>query len=399
MLTRPLSHTFLTFLFVAMAAAIVAFFVLFGTIRKAQSRGVLLPTAGVIRILPAQGGIVKERRIKEGQLVREGDVLFVLSSERSSNRADSTEKAVSVLLQGRRDSFDVELLQSRVQVKQRLNALLRRAQDLTAEIERNKEQITLQANRIGLAEQAFTRFSELQATSYISAAQLQEKQAEVLDQRQRIADLQRIQSANERELANAQADARDLQIQARRDAGALRRNVSALEQDLTENEARRETMVRAPKDGMVTAITADIGQTVVASSPMATILPAGAQLEAEVYAPSRSAGFIKPGMTVLLRYQAYPYQKFGQYKAVVREVANTSLRPEELAMPGVALPPGAPSEPLYRIRLQLDKQNVLAYGKPMPLKSGMLVEASIMLEHRRLYEWVLEPLFSISGRL
>jgi membrane fusion protein len=35
----------------------------------------------------------------------------------------------------------------------------------------------------------------------------------------------------------------------------------------------------------------------------------------------------------------------------------------------------------------------------MPLKSGMLVDASVLLERRRLYEWVLEPLFSISGRL
>ena len=35
----------------------------------------------------------------------------------------------------------------------------------------------------------------------------------------------------------------------------------------------------------------------------------------------------------------------------------------------------------------------------MPLRSGMLVDASVMLERRKLYEWVLEPLFSISGRL
>jgi membrane fusion protein len=57
------------------------------------------------------------------------------------------------------------------------------------------------------------------------------------------------------------------------------------------------------------------------------------------------------------------------------------------------------SEPIYRIRLKLEQQNVLAYGKALPLKSGMLVDASILLEQRRLYEWVLEPLFSIAGRL
>ena len=40
-----------------------------------------------------------------------------------------------------------------------------------------------------------------------------------------------------------------------------------------------------------------------------------------------------------------------------------------------------------------------AYGQTYPLKSGMLIDASIVLEKRRLYEWILEPLYSISGRI
>lgn len=171
-----------------------------------------------------------------------------------------------------------------------------------------------------------------------------------------------------------------------------------MEQDLTENEARRVVLVRAQQDGMATAIQTAVGQTVSANMAIASILPAGAELEAEVYAPSRATGFIRPGMTVLLRFQAYPYQKFGQYPALVREVANMSQRPDELSLPGI-LPGGAAAEPVYRIRLKLDRQTVMAYGKPMPLKSGMLVDATIVLERRRLYEWVLEPLFSISGRI
>jgi membrane fusion protein len=57
------------------------------------------------------------------------------------------------------------------------------------------------------------------------------------------------------------------------------------------------------------------------------------------------------------------------------------------------------SAPLYRIRIRLDAQTVQAYGRHMPLKSGMLVQASVMLERRKLYEWIVEPIFSISGRL
>lgn len=395
LLTRAVSHTVLTALFVVIAVAIVAFFMLFNTTRKAQCQGVLLPTAGVIRILPTQTGIVQEVRVKDGQAVNAGDVLFVLSSERSSSNADATQKTISALLTRRRDSFDSELTQSAQQSRQRLAAAHTRARDIDAEIHRTDDQIVLQQRRVALAEQAQKRYDDLQASHFISAAQLQDKQAELLDQQQRLAELRRVASVSQRDLAAAQADARDVQVQGQRDAGSLQRDAAKVEQDLTESESRRELLVRAPQAGVVTAIAATAGQNAATSTALASLLPAGAQLQAEIYAPSRSIGFIKPGMTVLLRYQAYPYQKFGQHRARVAEVAMTSLRPDELAMPGVA---GA-AEPLYRIRLKLDAQNVQAYGKSMPLKSGMLVDASVLLEQRRLYEWVLEPLFSIAGRM
>ncbi|MBI3284886.1 MAG: HlyD family efflux transporter periplasmic adaptor subunit [Burkholderiales bacterium] len=397
LLTTAASQRWLTALFVGLVAAIVAFFFLFSTTRKAQCQGVLLPTSGVIRVLPMQAGVIAEKRVREGAAVKAGQVLFVLASERNSGGGEAN-RTISDLVQSRRDSYRGELQQSSAQARLRLSALQQKAGEMEGGLHKLDDQISLQQQRVSIAEQAYKRYSDLQATNYLSAAQLQDKQAELLDQRGRLADLQRLQSSNRRELAATQADVRELALQAQRDTAALQRNVAALEQDLTESEARREIVVRAPQAGVVTALTAEVGQSVAANQALAAILPAGAELAAEIYAPSRSAGFVQPGMTVWLRYQAYPYQKFGQYSATVTEVAHTSLRPEELALPGAALPAGAGSEPLYRIRLKLGQQTVLAYGQALPLKSGMLVDASIVLEQRKLIEWVLEPLYSIAGR-
>jgi membrane fusion protein len=393
MLASPISHRVLTALFVSIALCIIGFFILFSTTRKAQATGVLLPTAGVIRVTPTQGGILTGKRVKEGQAVKAGEVMFVLSSERSSASSESTEKKISALLERQLVSLRSELKQSQLQGAQRIAAAQQRVRDITAEAERALGQIGLQKSRVSLAEQAFKRYAELEATKYISSAQLQDKQGELLDQRQRLADLERVHASSQRELAAAQADLNDLQLQAQREVSALDRNASSLEQNLTENEARREILVRAPVNGVVAALATEVGQTIAAGTTLASVLPQGAQLEAEIYVPSRSIGFVRPDMQVLLRYQAYPYQKFGQYPARVREVADTSMMPQELGLPQNASP-----EPLYRIRLTLDSQTIQAYGKHLPLKSGMVVDASIHLDHRRLYEWILEPLFSITGR-
>lgn len=399
MLTRPVSHLVLTLVFVLLAFLIIAFFVFFETTRKAAVQGMLVPTAGVIRVYSNQVGVIKELRIKEGQFVREGDILFVVSSERSNADASSTEALISDLLVRRRDSFQAELQQAKVQAGHRRAALRQRMLDLQSEIKRLDNQALIQKQRIILSEQNVARFVQLKLTNYISAAQLQEREAELLDQRQRLLEIERIRSTIQRDFASTQAEEQDIAVQALRDENALRRNASTLEQDLTENEARREVPVRAPQSGTITAIAANLGQTIGTATSLASILPEGNKLEAEMYVPSRAVGFIKPGMMALLRYQAFPYQKFGQHPARVREVATTSVRADELPTSASAMPGASQSEPVYRIRLELDQQTVQAYGTAMPLRSGMLVDASVMLERRKLYEWVLEPLFSISGRL
>jgi membrane fusion protein len=223
--------------------------------------------------------------------------------------------------------------------------------------------------------------------------------AELLDQRQRLGELDRAKNAIARDLVNVQADLRDLQLQARKDEQVAIRNVSLADQDLTENEARREIWIRSPQSGIMTGVTAAPGQAVNVSQPLGTLLPENSQLEAELYAPSRSVGFIKSGMTVMIRYQAYSYQKFGQFRGEVREVSGAGMRPDELPLAGGMLTGNSSSEPLYRIRVNLDRQSVQAYGKEQPLKPGMALDASILLERRRLYEWILEPLYSVTGRV
>lgn len=397
-LTGYLSHSALTVFFCSIIVCIIGFFIFFNTARKAETSGVLLPSEGLIRVRPGQAGIVTQVQVKEGQKVKTGDVLFVLSSERNIGNIQSAEGTVSELLRNRRNSYSDELLQASRQSAQRVMAAKKRATALLEEAARLNSQLVLQRSRVALVTQAFQRFKDLHKTNYISAAQLEEKEGELLDQRQRLAELERLKGVNQRDYNSAEADYHDLQYQAQRDEAALKRNELAVQQDLAESEARREIRVIASTTGTVTAITAEAGKPVSADSTLTTILPAGSELEAEIYASSRAVGFVKPGMKVLLRYQAYPYQKFGQYEAIVHEVAGTSMSAQELTLPGATAVSTQMSEPLYRIRLKLKQQSVFVYGKPVNLKSGMLLNASIILEHRRLYEWILEPLFSISGR-
>jgi membrane fusion protein len=107
-------------------------------------------------------------------------------------------------------------------------------------------------------------------------------------------------------------------------------------------------------------------------------------------------GFVRPGDPVLIRYAAFPFEKFGHQRGTVESVSRTALPSNELDALGSA---DSRSESLYRISVRLASQSVLAYGKDQPLQAGMLLDADVLREKRRLYEWVFEPLYALAGKL
>jgi membrane fusion protein len=158
--------------------------------------------------------------------------------------------------------------------------------------------------------------------------------------------------------------------------------------------------VLAPRDGVVTAVTAEVGHAVDPSRPVLSIVPPGARLQAQLFAPSKAVGFVRGGEAVMLRFDAYPYQKFGHTAGRVTEVARVALTGQDLSSLGLpGLDAAGAGEPLYRITVDLSAQTIMAYGEARPLQIGMQLEADIMQERRKLYEWVLEPLISITGKL
>ena len=120
-------------------------------------------------------------------------------------------------------------------------------------------------------------------------------------------------------------------------------------------------------------------------------------MQAELLAPSTSIGFIRPGQRVLLRYTAFPYQKFGQYWGTVTEVSHAALEPDELKSLVPSLPPADQSKTFYRVIVTPDRQDVTAYGRLEPLRRACRSRLTSFLKSGRIYQWILEPLYGLHG--
>ncbi|WAC74058.1 HlyD family efflux transporter periplasmic adaptor subunit [Roseateles sp. SL47] len=393
-LHRPVTLRWLSVLALGGVIAVGAFLFTTEYTRKARVNGLLVPERGVVRLSVPQSATVLARPVQDGQQVREGEVLFVLSLD----SADPTGDGLSQTLRERERSLGAAQAQQRELAQRQAASLRDRLETLKKTLQQADAELQLHLQRESLSQLSLGRLESLAKDQFVSSAQVQAKREELLGLQAQRQSLARERENLHREALGLQAELLSLPLKTEVQQGELTRDLAALKAQGMETEARRRLVIRAPSDGQVSTVLAAPGQMVQAGAQLAALLPAHTPMQAHLYAPSSAVGFLRPHQAVRLRYQAFPYQKFGQQEGEVLQVSRTPLPAAELAQLG--LPAAmAQGEPMYRITVQLQRQSVEAYGQDQALSPGMLLEADVLLERRRLIEWIFEPLLSLARRV
>ncbi|HEX4948693.1 MAG TPA: HlyD family efflux transporter periplasmic adaptor subunit [Blastocatellia bacterium] len=393
LLIQPLSTRLLTLVAALIAVSLIVL-TFWGTYtRKERVKGFLVPTRGLIKVYPRETGTVLEKQIAEGERVAKGDPLFVIALERPAGEAMEAQSTAITRLRERRMSLEGELRQVGHMVEIETQNLQQRISAMEAELAQLGLEINTQQRRIAAAESSHARFRKLHAEGIASEEQMQEKLKDLLAEQAKLQSQQRTNISLTRDSKSLRTQIAAAQLRASTQRAAIERNLSILAQELAEYETRRSYIVRAPVDGMATALLADRGHAANPSQPLVSILPMDATLEAHLLVPSRSIGFLTEHQPVYLRHEAFPYQRFGSQHGRIAEISKTLLLPGETTLP-VQL-----QEPAYRVTVALDAQAVKAYGEEFPLQAGMLLDADIWLDRRKLYEWLLDPVYSVLGRV
>lgn len=394
-LIRPLSYAALTIVAVVVSVTILSYLFFAEYAKKATLAGSLVPASGAIRVVAQQPGLVRERHVREGERVAAGEALLRLVDTRATRDDGPVGEATIALAESRaaqtrrqRDAILAGAVSER-------ESLLGRIASLEAERSQLDGEFEAILGREALAQRSLQRFEDLERRGFVSPAQRQQKEEDSLEQRSRRHAAARAQLAIDREIASLRVAVAESQARSHAQLSALDAQLAALAQELVERRAQTDAVVTAPAAGTVAALLVEPGQIVGSGTNLLTLLPDGSPLEAHLFAPSRSIGFIRAGQEVLLRYPTFPYQKFGSHRARVLSVSRSALPPAELGFS----PPDGSREPLYRVKVALQTQTVAAYGRDESLQAGMQVEANVLLDRRRLIEWVFEPLFSLVGRV
>ncbi|HFC3634573.1 TPA: HlyD family secretion protein, partial [Neisseria meningitidis] len=398
-LTRPFSFLFLTFCAFLIALCIIIFLIFGSYTNKTTVEGQLLPTMGVVRVYSSDIGTITHKFVEDGNFVKAGEPLFKLSTSRFGEKGNVQAKlAAEANLKKTLALQELERLK-RIHQNEQKN-VHNNIHRLNNQLENIKQQITGQNRQIRLAEKTLNKNKFLASQGAVSQQDKMTAESHLLEQRSRLESLKREQNNAIRELDEQKITLSSLPERHKTELSQLNRAITEMNQEILDFDLKSEQTIRASKSGYISTINVDIGQQVEPSKLLLSIVPEQTELVANLYIPSKAVGFIKPKDKVVLRYQAYPYQKFGHATGEIISVARTALGKQELSGLGIIFTnPTLLNEPAYLVKVKLEKQTIKAYGENKPLQIGMILEADILHERKKLYEWVLDPLYSISGKI
>src|SRR5919205_3581782 len=389
---QPLSTKVLTW-FIAVAVALVVTFLFLGQYaRKETVVGYLTPASGTAKVfVPLQGstaqqGTIKEIYVKEGQLVQEGQPLLTVETSQVAINGQDVNATMLASLVSQKDLLNKQIVAEQHRgesERERLTAVIR---GLETEISRLQAQIQTQSERIRISEQFVASAAELHAKGYMADVEFKRRQLAVLEQNQTLDALAQQLAARQNHLTKPRYALQQLPVATAEKIQNLRNELATTEQRIAEINGRRAYVLRAPTAGRVSTLQATVGQFADPKRLQMEIVPAQSTLQAELFVPTRAIGFIQPGQEVRILYEAFPYQQFGTYTGHVVKVSETILTANDASGP-IAL-----KEPAYRVTAALDRPDIDAYGKKIPLQADMLLRADIILEKRSLLSWFLDPL-------
>jgi membrane fusion protein len=388
-LLQPLSVKVMAWLLVAVVVGAGIFLSIAEYARKETAPGYVTPASGTAKIYVPHRGTIREVHVEEGALVTPDQPLLTIETDLIAADGTDVHGAMLETLATQRDMLQSNIAAEQLRATSESDRLEGRITGLEFEVSELRAQVRYQQERLGVAETELAAAEKLHARGFMSAAEVQRRQTQVLEQRQALSALQQNASAKDNELSEARFSLTQLPTVIEQNLQRVRSDLSATEQRMSEIQGRRAYVIRAPTAGRVSTLQATVGQSADPQRLQLELVPEGVPLQAELFVPTRAIGFIEVGQSVRIMYDAFPYQHFGTYGGQVMRVAQTIVTSSDVTGP-VAL-----HAPAYRVTVALDQPHVEANGRTVMLQPDILLSADIILERRSLLDWLLSPLRSM----
>ncbi|MCA6107169.1 HlyD family type I secretion periplasmic adaptor subunit [Bradyrhizobium cenepequi] len=378
------------------------------------AQGKLVTTRPNIVVQPLETSVIREIHVKAGDRVDRGDLLATLDPTFSQADLDQLSSKVAVFnaaidrlraeLDGNEylvgDSANAEEVLQRKMFLQRKTFYDAQMQNYDAQIASARANLRTAENEEAVLVQRLETMKSIETMrSMLMDKEVGSKLNLLLSRDARLdveSNLARVRGSiadYAHRVDKSQSDQRVFAEDFRKTAyqdlvETLAKRDSAAE-DLKKAELRRKLiMLKAPADAIVLEIAnRTVGSVVREAETLFVLVPRDVPLQAEVSVEGRDVGQVSVGQPVRIKFDAFPFQKYGTAKGEVRVISQDSFSPDPKAE-------GAhrTTVPYYRVLVDLSDTHLRLPAERAQLIPGMAVTAEMKVGRRSVISYFLYPL-------
>lgn len=367
--------------------------------RRINVIGEIITYPHVVDIFSPQQGYISERFVELGDHINKGDKLYTIDVDRMTASGNVSYRNITGLKNqiAKTDEIIAKLINNKQSVLANLNSQLSHYQQVLVESKKMLDDglVGLQDMKSSTEEYKKYRRSnlitkdQLNNQRYLFHQQLSTYNA--LNSQYMTYLLQVINLESELTTKSVELDNQILQFENQKED---------LNRQLAEVEATNSIIIKSPIAGQVESVAVTAGQMVKPGNSLTQITPTeGHSLYLLLWVPNDSIPYINKGDSINIRYDAFPFQKFGQFAGEIESISSVAASVEELSQyknSPVNLPESnVSSYSYYKAIIKLNSNYIDYQGKHMRLSNGMKAQATLFLENRPLYQWMLAPLYDI----
>ena len=379
----------------------------------AITSGELIPSEQIRPVRALDGGVLREVRVKEGDEVKQGDILIVQDPAQTQTAIDRLQESAKLIRQdiARLDAERTGQTAAGTTLQDQL--LAARLQDFdtrraAAAAEANRQQAAIAAAR---AELARLQENLVNARSTLANAQDRERSLrplvadgvvprfDYLEARDRLTEAENTVNSLPQSIAAQQQTIRQAEqsyqaaaqmssgLTAQRQTEILtllnqrREELTNLEGQIAQTVTQQDrSIIRAPVTGRIYNVEATLGEgTIEPGEELLSIVPQDGDLLLEVKVLNRDIGFISTGMRAKVKLATFPFQEFGTIEGTVMQISPNATMDQNLGL-------------VYTARVQLSRTAMTVRGQQVELVPGMAATAELVTRQKSVLTFLIEPI-------
>ncbi|WP_318376632.1 HlyD family secretion protein [Enterobacter sp.] len=343
-------------------------------------------------------GVVVKQFVTEGQVLKAGDAIYLIDVSKSTrNGVVSDNQKIDIDNQITRVSQIITLLENNK--KDTITLLKKQKEQYQSALTRSNQIIEQARDGLRIMKANMENYRNYRARGLITQDQLTNQVALYYERQNDMLGLSAQSDQNALQVTTLESQIQTQAAEFDNQINQMELQRYELQKELLNSDAGGAIIVRAVAGGRVDSLSVTVGQMVNPGDSLLQILPQHIEhYSLIVWVPNDAIPYLNTGDRVNIRYEAFPVQKFGMFGGTISMIARSPASPQEmLTYQGAPRNVVATTVPYYKVTIRPDK-NVIPYaGKRLDLENGMQAQSTLFLEKRKIYQWMISPLYDMKN--